>query len=47
MESLFNGIEEKVKIQMASKVSSYNGLIVHIFGKLATAINILVAKVSS
>jgi hypothetical protein len=47
IESLFNWIEEKVKIQIASKVRSYNGLIVHIFGKLAVAFNLIVAKFSS
>lgn len=47
IESIFNWIEEKVGIQIASKVRSYNGLIVHIFGKLAVALNILVAKFSS
>lgn len=47
VESLFNWVEERVKIQMASKVRSYNGLMVHVFGKLTTAMNILVAKFSS
>lgn len=47
IESFFNWIEEKVKIQIASKVRSYNGLMVHIFGKLAVAFNLLVAKFSS
>ena len=47
IESLFNWIEEKVKIQIASKVRSYNGLMVHVFGKLATAFFILLAKFSS
>lgn len=37
IESLFNWIEEKTGIQMASKVRSYNGLIVHVFGRLAAA----------
>ena len=37
IESLFSWIEEKTKIQIASKVRSYNGLMVHIFGKLAAA----------
>jgi hypothetical protein len=46
IESLNNWIEEKVKIQMASKVRSYNGFIVHVFGKLAVAFNLLVAKFS-
>ena len=42
IESLFNWIEEKTKIQIASKVRSYNGLMVHIFGKLAAAMFLMV-----
>ena len=34
IESFFNWINEKTKIQNASKVRSTNGLIVHLFGKL-------------
>lgn len=41
IESLFNWIEEKTGIQMASKVRSYNGLIVHVFGRLAAAFFLL------
>lgn len=37
IESLFNWIDQKTGIQMASKVRSTNGLIVHVFGKLAAA----------
>ena len=37
IESLFNWINEKTGIQIASKVRSYEGLIVHVFGKLAAA----------
>ena len=37
IESLFNWFEEKTGIQMASKIRSYNGLIVHVFGRLAAA----------
>lgn len=44
IESLNNWIEEKVKIQIASKVRSYNGLMAHVFGKLAVAFNLLVTK---
>lgn len=44
IESCFNWIEEKVKIQMASKVRSYNGLMVHIFGKLTVIFNLLLQK---
>ena len=47
IESFFNWIEEKVKIQIASKVRSYNGLIVHVFGKLAVAFNLLAVKFRS
>lgn len=47
IESFFNWIEEKVKIQFASKVIFYNGLMVHLSGKLAVAFNLLVAKFSS
>ena len=47
IESLFNWIEDKTKIQFASKVRSYQGLMVHIFGKLATAFLILTEKFSS
>jgi hypothetical protein len=38
IESFFNWIEEKTGIQLASKVRSYNGLIVHVFGKIAAAL---------
>lgn len=37
IESLFNWIEEKTGIQRASKVRSYPGLLVHVFGRLAAA----------
>lgn len=40
IESLFNWVIEKVKIQQASKVRSAKGLILHIFGKLAAAFTI-------
>jgi hypothetical protein len=42
IESLFNWIHEKTNIQTASKVRSYNGLMVHVFGKLAAAMFLLV-----
>jgi len=35
IESLFNWIQEKTDIQVASKVRSSKGLMVHIFGRLA------------
>lgn len=41
IESLFNWIEEKTSIQTASKVRSYNGLLVHVFGKVAAAMFLL------
>jgi hypothetical protein len=42
IESFFNWLEEKTSIQLASKVRSYQGLMVHVFGRIAAA---LVAKV--
>ena len=42
IESLFNWIQEKTNIQMASKVRSYNGLMVHVFGRLAAAMFIMI-----
>ena len=41
IESLFNWIDEKTGIQRASKVRSYQGLVVHVFGRLAAAMLIL------
>jgi hypothetical protein len=41
IESLFNWINEKTGIQRASKVRSYQGLLVHAFGRLAAAMLIL------
>lgn len=38
IESLFNWLNEKTGIQMASKVRSYKGLMVHVFGRLAAAL---------
>ena len=38
IESFFNWLIEKTDIQRASKVRSANGLIVHVFGKIAAAI---------
>ncbi len=38
IESFFNWIHEKTGVQIASKVRSYQGLIVHVFGKLAAAL---------
>ena len=37
IESIFNWIEEKTGIEVASKVRSYQGLLVHVFGRLAAA----------
>lgn len=47
IESLFNWLEEKTKVQIASKVRSYNGLMVHVFGKLSSAFFLLSQKFSS
>jgi hypothetical protein len=41
IESLFNWVNEKTGIQIASKVRSYRGLMVHVFGKLAAALFIM------
>jgi hypothetical protein len=41
IESFFNWLQEKTAIQIASKVRSYAGLIVHVFGKLAAALIML------
>ena len=41
IESLFNWIEEKTGIEAASKVRSYKGLMVHVFGRLAAAMFML------
>ena len=41
IESLFSWIDEKTSIQQASKVRSYRGLLVHVFGRLAAAMLIL------
>lgn len=38
IESFFNWINEKTGIQVASKVRSYKGLMVHVFGRLAAAL---------
>lgn len=37
IESFFNWLEEKTSIQIASKVRSYKGLMVHVFGRIAAA----------
>ena len=42
IESIFNWIEEKTGIEIASKVRSYKGLMVHVFGRLAAAMFLLV-----
>jgi hypothetical protein len=41
IESLFNWINELTHIQNASKVRSYNGLMLHLYGKLAAALLVL------
>jgi hypothetical protein len=47
IESLFNWIEEKTGIQTASKVRSTQGLLVHVFGKLAAAMLMLTLAFNS
>jgi hypothetical protein len=47
IESFFNWLEEKTSIQMASKVRSYQGLMVHVFGRIAAAFFILIDRVIS
>ncbi len=41
VESLFHWIQEKTGLQAASKVRSYRGLLVHVFGRLAAAMFLL------
>lgn len=41
IESLFSWIDEKTGIQTASKVRSTQGLLVHVYGKLAAALLLL------
>lgn len=41
IESIFNWIEEKTGIELASKVRSYKGLMVHVFGRMAAAMFLL------
>lgn len=41
IESLFNWLQEKTNLQYAAKVRSKNGLVVHLFGKIAAALLIL------
>jgi hypothetical protein len=42
IESLFNWLQEKTDIQTGSKIRSYNGLTVHIFGRFSAAMFIMV-----
>ncbi|MBF0300334.1 MAG: transposase [Oligoflexia bacterium] len=42
IESLFNWLNEKTGIQNASKVRSSKGLLVHVFGKLAAALVMII-----
>ena len=41
IESLFNWLNERTQIQNASKVRSSNGLMLHLYGKLAAAIMLI------
>ena len=43
IESSFNWIQEKTGIQIASQVRSTQGLLVHVFGKMAAAMLMLLA----
>ena len=43
IESLFNWIQEKTGIQIASQVRSTQGLLVHVFGKMIAAMLMLLA----
>ena len=47
IESLFNWIHEKTGVQIASKVRSFKGLMVHVFGKIAAAMLLLSTNVNS
>ena len=47
IESLNNWIQDKTSIQRASKVRSSNGLLAHVFGRLAAAMYLLLLKFSS
>lgn len=41
IESFFNWLQEKTGIQVASKVRSYKGLLVHVFGRFTAAVFML------
>ncbi|MDF1757052.1 MAG: transposase [Legionellaceae bacterium] len=47
IESFFNWINEKTGIQLASKVRSYKGLMVHVFGRLAAALFLMREKMTT
>jgi hypothetical protein len=47
IESFFNWLNEKTGIQIASKVRSTKGLLVHIFGRIAAALCILALNFNS
>lgn len=42
IESLFNRLQDKTEIQRGSKIRSYKGMMVHIFGRLAAAMFLMV-----
>ena len=46
IESLFNWIQEKTGIQVASKVRSFQGFMVHVFGKIAAAMFLLTTNLN-
>ena len=41
IESLFNQIDEKVKLQNTSKVKSLKGILTHVWGKIAAFMLVL------
>jgi hypothetical protein len=47
IESFFNWLQEKTKIQIASKVRSYQGLMTHVFGRVAVGLFLLNIKFCS
>ena len=42
IESLFNWLDEKTGIQKASKIRSFNGLLIHVYGRLTAALFLMV-----
>lgn len=44
VESIFHWIEEKTGIEIASKVCSFQGLLIHVFGRLAAAMFVMASS---